>query len=118
MVRGDSVKGYSSSYGSQDTHLFDKPFFQYLLVIAIIGTFIVSVFALVNVYQLKNAVLPKTVNINDFLKKLTAHEEMKGYVGVAPLNIIQINNNNFANLQQQISGLDVSYVGSFILQYT
>jgi len=46
------------------------------------------------------------------------HDEMKSFVGVAPLNIIQINQNNIANLQTQISGLDSSYIGSFLVQYT
>ncbi|HLC50426.1 MAG TPA: hypothetical protein VJI97_03275, partial [Candidatus Nanoarchaeia archaeon] len=90
----------------------------YALLLLVVVSLIVSTATLVYVYKIKTAVVPQTINLEDFLKKLTAHEEMKGYVGVAPLNVIQINNNNFANLQQQISGLDVSYVGSFILQYT
>lgn len=112
MARGDA------SYSSHDTHLFEKPAFQYFIVLSIIATLIVSIFALVNTFQLKKVIVPRTVNVNDFLKKLTSHNEMKGYVGVAPLNIIQINNNNFANLQAQISGLDQSYIGNFIVQYT
>src|SRR3989338_8344134 len=91
---------------------------NYVLILLVVVSLIVSTATLVYVYKIKTAVIPQTINLEDFLKKLTAHEEMKGYVGVAPLNVIQINNNNFANLQQQISGLDVSYVGSFILQYT
>ena len=71
-----------------------------------------------NIYQIKNIVVPRIINLNDFLKKLTSHSEMKTHVGVAPLNIIQVNNNNFANLQSQINGLDISYVGSFIVQYS
>lgn len=121
MVRGDSAKSsssYAPSHNYHDTHIYEKPSFQYLIVLAIIATLVISIFALVNTYQLKKIIIPKTINVNDFLKKLTSHNEMKGYVGVAPLNIIQINNNNFANLQAQISGLDQSYVGSFIVQYT
>jgi len=112
MVRSDGTK---SSY---DTHLFEKPAFQYLIVFSIIATLIISVLALFNLYQLKNIIVPKTINMNDFLQKVVAHSEMKGYVGVAPLNIIQVNNNNFANLRAQINGLDQSYIGSFIVQYT
>ena len=119
MVRGDSAKsGYAASYNSHDTHLFEKPAFQYFIVLSIIATLIVSIIALANIYQLKNAIAQRSLNVNDFLKKLTSHAEMKGYVGVAPLNIIQIDNNNFANLQAQISGLDQSYIGNFIVQYT
>jgi hypothetical protein len=111
MARGDT------SYSSHDAHLFERPAFQYAIVLSIIATLIISVFALVNIYQIKKIVVPRTINANDFLKKLTSHAEMKSYVGAAPLNIIQINNNNLANLQTQINGLDVSYVGSFIVQY-
>ena len=103
---------------SHNSHLFEQPAFQYFIVLSIIATLIISIFALVNIYELKKTIAPKTVNVNDFLKKLTAHNEMKGYVGVAPLNIIQINNNNIGNLQSQINGLDASYIGSFIVQYT
>lgn len=121
MARGDTLKAsssYTTSYSSHDTHIFEKPAFQYALILVIIATFIISIFALLNVYQIKKAVVPTTVNVNDFLKKLTSHNEMKSYIGVAPLNIVQLSNNNLANLQAQISGLDASYIGSFIVQYT
>ena len=83
----------------------------------IIGAFAFSLLAFANTYQLKRSLIPKTINLNDFLKKLTAHDEMRTYVGVSPLNIIQINQNNIANLQAQIQGLDASYIGDFIVQY-
>ncbi len=120
MVRGDSVKqsSYDQSYSHHDAHIYEKPFFQYFIILSIIATLVVSIFALANVYQIKKAVVPRTINANDFLKKLMLHAEMKGYVGVAPLNVIQINNNNFANLQAQIRDLDVSYIGNFMVQYT
>lgn len=111
MVRGDSIKS------SHDMHLFEMPAFQYFIVFSIIATLIISAFALFNIYQIKNIIAPKTINANDFLQKLVSHSEMKSYVGVAPLNIIQINSNNFANLRAQINGLDQSYIGSFIVQY-
>lgn len=117
MTRGDSMR-QSTTYHNSDPHLFEKPFFQYVLVFSIIATLIISVVSLVNVYRLKSTIAPTTININDFLKKLTSNEEMKGYVGVAPLNVIQINNNNLGNLQTQISGLDTTYLGNFIVQYT
>lgn len=109
MARGDNFKFY------------EKPFFQIIMliiVLSIIATLVISALAFVNVYQLKKALTPAAINVNDFLKKLTFHEETKGYVGVAPLNIVQINANNIASLQAQINGLDVSYIGSFIVQYT
>lgn len=96
----------------------EKTFFQYTIILLIIGAFVFSLLAFVNSYQLKKSLAPRTINVNDFLKKLTAHDEMKAYVGVAPLNIIEINQNNIANLQAQINGLDASYIGDFIVQYT
>jgi len=117
MARGGTrLSSYTKSY-RYSTPLHEKPIFHYITALAVIATLIVSISALVNVYQLKKTLSPRTININDFLKKLISHDEMKGYVGVAPLNVIQINNNNFANLQAQINGLDASYIGNFIVQY-
>ncbi|MEK6983838.1 MAG: hypothetical protein AABX33_04660 [Nanoarchaeota archaeon] len=65
-----------------------------------------------------NSFIPKTINTNDFLKKLTSHNEMKSYVGIVPLNIVQINSNNLANLQSQLNAVDVSHIGNFIVQYS
>ena len=117
MTRGGSLKSpnYSSSYSSG---FHEKPIFHYALLSIAIAGLILSIFALVSIYQLKSTVMPKTVSSEQFLKKLTAHSEMKPYVGVAPLNIIQINNNNLANLQSQIAGIDITYIGNFIVQYT
>lgn len=107
----------SRSYSYSSERFYEKPAFQYIIVIAILLTLVMSILAFANTYQLKKAIIPRTVSANDFLKKLTSHAEMKAYVGIAPLNIIQINNNNFANLQSQISGLDVTFIGNFIVQY-
>ena len=118
MMRGDSTKSAHTQHHSSYDSVYEMPVFQHVIVLAIIGTFIISIVSLVNTYQLKKSLIPEAINVNDFLKKLTAHNEMKGYVGTAPLNIVQINNNNLGNLQAQINGLDTSYIGSFIVQYT
>lgn len=118
MAKGESLKPSHNSYSEHNTHIFEMPIFQYIIVFSILATFAISLLALANTYQLKKTLVPTTVNANEFLKKLTAHPEMKGYVGVAPLNVVQVNNNNIANLQSQINGLDASYIGSFIVQYT
>lgn len=118
MMRGDSVKSVHTQHHSYYDSLYEMPIFQHLIVFAIIATLVISIFSLFNTYQLKKSLISQTININDFLKKLTSHNEMKGYVGVAPLNIVQVNNNNIGNLQAQINGLDTSYIGNFIVQYT
>lgn len=117
MARGGSVK--SSNYSSSNpANLHGKPFFHYAVILLVIATLVVSILALVNTYQLKSAIIPKIISPDQFLKKLTSHAEMKQYVGASPLNIVQINSNNLANLQSQISGLDTSYIGNFVVQYT
>jgi len=113
MVRGGSLK--SSSY---EEPIHEKPIFHYIIIILIIATLTISTIALVNTNQLKDALVPQTVSVEDFLKKLTSHDEMKSLVGISPLNIIQVNNNNIANLQSQINGFDSSYIGSFLVQYS
>ncbi|MBI2658148.1 hypothetical protein HYX08_05640 [Candidatus Woesearchaeota archaeon] len=101
----------------QYRHLLERPAFRYFIVFSIIATLAISAFSLYGVYQLKKTLVPEKIDTNDFLEKLTSHEEMKPYIGISPLNIVQINSNNFAGLQSQISGLDISYIGSFIVQY-
>ncbi|MEK7224390.1 MAG: hypothetical protein AAB221_01755, partial [Bacteroidota bacterium] len=118
MARGGSAESSPSHPSSYLTRLHEKPVFHYAIFLLVIAALAVSVLALVNTYQLKAAVIPKTIDANDFMKKLTSHAEMKGYTGVAPLNVLQINQNNIANLQSQISGLDASYLGNFMVQYT
>ena len=117
MTRGDSTKTSSTPAYAYKTYFYEKPVYHYVLILVVVISLLLSFYSLFGITELKKSV-PKTVDVNDFLKKLTAHNEMKGYVGVAPLNIIQVTSNNLANLQSQISGLDASYLGNFIIQYT
>ncbi len=78
---------------------------------------IVSAYSLFQISKLNQVVFPETVEISEFLDKLTAHEQMSAFQGVVPLNIIQINQNNVGNLQSQIAGLDTTYLGDFLVQY-
>lgn len=115
MKRGESLK--PSSRSSSFNAICEKPIFNYALIVLVIAALVLSILAFANVQQLKKSLAPKTININDFLAKLTGHPEMEIYIGVAPSSIVQINSNNLANLQMQIEGLDESYLGSFIVQY-
>jgi hypothetical protein len=90
---------------------------QYAVLVLVIVSVVLSALAYFKVAALEKALVPQTVSIDDFLKKLTSHEETKSFIGVSPLNVVQITQNNLANLQSQLSGLDVSYVGSYIVQY-
>src|SRR3989338_3525585 len=117
MASGGSAKSSGSvTYKPYKTSFHETPAFHYILIAFVVLSLVVSAIALVYTAQLKKALVPRTINANDFLKKLTAHAEMKAFTGIAPLNIIQINNNNLANLQSQISGIDSTYVGSFLIQ--
>lgn len=107
-----------SPYSHYNKPLHEKPIFHYIAIALITATLIMSILTYANTNQLKKDLAQKSVNINDLLRKLTSHNEMKGYVGVAPLNVVQINNDNIANLQAQIKGIDMSYAGNFIVQYT
>ena len=104
--------------GSYSEPLHKKTLFQYIVILLIIGAFAFSLLAYLNTVYLRDTLVPRTIDVNDFLKKLTAHEEMRAFVGVSPLNIVQVNQNNIANLQTQITGLDSSFIGSFLVQYT
>lgn len=108
--------GYSSYYREP---LHEKAGFHYFLLLLVLISLALSVFVLFNAGQITGAAVTdtQTIRINDFLARLTSHPEASSYVGVSPLNVIQINSNNLANLQTQIAGLDVSYIGSFLAQY-
>ncbi len=119
MARGGSSKSSSKiSLNYYNEPLHEKAFFHYLLFVLVITTLIVSSFSLVKTNKLAGAVVADTINVNDFLSKLTSHDGTKVYIGVTPLNILQVNQNNLVDLQTQINGLDTSYIGDFIVQYS
>jgi len=109
---------YSPSYYREPLH--EKPGFHYLLLVLVLVSLAVSVFVLLDSGKITGAAVTdaQTLSINDFLVKLTAHPEAQAYVGISPLNMIQIDDNNLANLQTQITGLDTSYIGSYLIQYS
>src|SRR3989338_8414202 len=116
MVKGGIGSGYTSSYREP---FYEKGVFQYIKLVLIIATLIVGIFILLKTNQITGAaVAQQTMSIEDFLSRLTSHPEAQAYVGVSPLNVIQINSNNLPNLQAQIAGLDTSYLGSFLVQYS
>jgi hypothetical protein len=97
--------------------LHQRPIFNYAVALLSITAIALSIFALLGNPSVSGAAVSNSITVDDFLQKLISHPEASAYAGVAPLNIIQVNNNNLANLQSQISGLDVSYVGSFLVQF-
>lgn len=91
--------------------------FYAILVICCL-TLIFSFYTLNQLNSIKSTLQPAGISVNDFLEKLTAHEELSAYKSMAPVNVVQITNNNIADLQGQIQGLDASYLGSYIIQYS
>ena len=88
----------------------------YIILIICIISLVVSSTAL---YEIKKITQPaQGIAMDQFLAKLTAHSELANYKTIPPLNVIKIDNANLANLQAQINGLDASFIGSYIVQYT
>jgi len=118
MLKGGLRLNRSPAASTYYEPFHEKPAFQYIKLLLIIATLAVGVLILFNTNQITGAVVSQTISTDDFLSKLTSHDETRAYVGVAPLNIVQIDNNNLENLQTQINGLDTSYIGDFIVQYS
>jgi len=53
----------------------------------------------------------------DLLDKITANQALSGYKGVTPRLVIKVNKDNLENLKQQISGLNESFIGDYIVNY-
>lgn len=87
----------------------------HIILVLLIITLAVSIYSLTEIRSLKGA---PALTLNEFLTKLTSHEELKNYNGIPPLNIIRIDATNLGNLQAQIAGLDMSHLGKYIIQYT
>ena len=90
----------------------------YVILITCIISLVISSTALYEIKKITQPQQEQGIAIEQFLAKLTAHDELKSYQTIPPLNIIQVNNANLANLQAQITGLDASFIGSYIVQYT
>ena len=93
----------------------ESPAFHYSLAVISVLALVLSIYAL---NSINNPSSEQQISVEDFLQKLTANEQMSSFVGVSPLNIVQVNVNNLPNLQAQIANLDTSYIGNFIVQYT
>ena len=117
MIRGSFKHNFNPVTTIREP-LHETPAFQYIKLLLIIATLVVSILILVEIKQATGANVAQTISTDVFLAKLTSHDEARAFVGVAPLNIVQINNENIANLQTQISGLDTSFMGDYIVQYT
>ncbi|MAH33061.1 hypothetical protein CL615_01590 [archaeon] len=83
-------------------------------------TVIIAVIALglsIYNYNTINKTAQPQVTLDQFLQTLTAHEEMTAYIGITPVNIVQITQDNLANFQNQMTGLSADFIGNFIVQY-
>lgn len=108
-----SLQNLQNSYYAHEI----PPIVHYATLVLVMVSLVFGILAFLKVSAIEKVAVPETIDVEIFLKKLTSHEETKALVGVSPLNVVQINQGNLANLQSQISGLDVSFVGSYLVQY-
>jgi hypothetical protein len=91
---------------------------NWIILIMVILCLGVSIYSLMEVRALKTAIMPqKTLSMQEFLAKLNSHPELINYRNLNPLNVITITTTNLPSLQGQITGLDVSYIGQYVIQY-
>ena len=98
--------------------MFRKNKAEFLLYIALTISLIALLLSSYNFYAINKSYDDNSINLDEFLGKLTAHAEMGDYQTVSPINIIQVNSNNLATLSSQIAGLDETFIGDFIIEYT
>ena len=96
---------------------FGSTAYQVIVFLVLLTTLSFSIMAFYNSKQLKEFIIPKQLDTEDFLAKLRAHPEMQILKEVEPLNIVQITNANLQNIQAQIKDLDASFLGNFLVQY-
>ena len=89
----------------------------YVVLIVSVISLGVSIYTLSGMNGITGAVTGETIEVEDFMSKVTSHTELSGLGEVAPTNIVQINSNNLAQLQGQIEGLNVNHIGKFLIQY-
>lgn len=129
MVKGGDLKS-SSSYdiSSYKEPLYEKPFFQYFLLLLVIAILALGIFNTLNIYQLKNFLVPTTNDViqqpqqaqlpADFLTKLNAHPELQGLENEQPIGG-QLDADSLNTLKQQFPDVYLNAkVGDFLLRYT
>ncbi len=109
--------GHGASAQSISHNTSHRKYLIFLTVLILI-TLAISLYAALGINSIKKSLSGQSINVADFLKKVTAHSELGAYKDVTPLNIIQINSGNLASLQGQISGLNVNHIGKFLIQYS
>ncbi len=92
------------------------PSILYLILIVSIISLAISSYTL---YEFKKTTQPlQGLTVNQLLSKLSAHDELADYKDTVPLNIMKIDSSNLPNLQAQINGLDISFIGNYLIQYS
>ncbi|HLD42948.1 MAG TPA: hypothetical protein VJB08_03090 [Candidatus Nanoarchaeia archaeon] len=91
-----------------------------ILVIASLG---ISVYNLVSIKAAPQnsitgaATSQQAQEVQEFLNQVTSIQGLEQYRNVNPLAIIQINEQNIAELQQQIAGVTNAHLGEIIIEY-
>ena len=122
MVKSNlNIKSYSPSTFKPSAFKYSSysppPIVFYALLFLVIASVGVGIYSVVEISQIKKTITPETIKVDDFLKKVTAHAELSAYKTTPPVNVVQINSANLPQLQSQIQGLNVNYIGKFLVQY-
>ena len=125
MTKTD-IPRYSSYSGSASSPRYisyanspysPPPALVFAMAVLVVASLAIGVYSLIGVSELKSKLLPRTIDANDFVGKLSSHAELSAYKGVNPTNVVQITQQNLGQLQQQIAGLDAGHIGKFLVQY-
>jgi len=91
---------------------------SFIHVISIALFCIIAIFLFLAYANVKKPALnQQEISAEQFLAKMTAHDEAKHLAAASPRQIVQINEQNLASLQSQIQGLDSTHLGMFIVEY-
>jgi hypothetical protein len=79
---------------------------------------LLSTYSFVKVNQIAKIVARQDASVGDVLKKMTAHPEALRYVGMKPMAMLQVDQNNLESLAKQVNGLGVFAMGSYLVRYS
>ena len=90
---------------------------QYAILALVALSIVLSSLAAIKLNQVAKVVLRQNPTVGEVLKKLTAHPEAKGYFGAKPKAFLRIDQNNLEMLAKQVPGLDVFWMGNYLVVY-
>jgi hypothetical protein len=90
---------------------------QYAILALVALSIVLSSLAMIKLNQVSKIVVRQSPTLGEVLKKLTAHPEAKNYFGARPKAFVRIDQNNIEMLSKQVPGLDVYWIGNYLVVY-